>query len=156
MKRYTPHFWAHLSLAWGLILTLTALSGCGVGGYGCGAGYAVNNAALELTSVTDSRTGAAISHVTLSGLTFDGSAITDLQSLTPNQLTHGVTVAGNTLICDVPCTFGLNAGLYQFTVSATGYKTVTKEFKGAPLFDHTPCPISTVGSTRIKFTLDPL
>ena len=155
MKRYAHLSWVHLGTAWGLILTMMALTGCSMG-YGCGAGYAVNNPALEITTVNDSHTGAAISHIVLSSIRFNGVAVTDLQSLTLPQLARGITVAGDTLACDVPCAFGTNAGTYQFTATAAGYKSASEEFKGGPILNADTCPTSTIGSTQIKFTLDPL
>ena len=154
MRRQTCVAWAHFSAALGLLLALTPLAGCG-GNYGCGAGYSIQNPALELTGVTDSHTGAAISRVVLSNIRFGGSAVTDLRSLVPPALAHGVTIAGDTLVCDVPCGFGLSSGAYQFTATAAGYQAATKEFTGGQTFDSGDCPTSTTGSTRIRFTLDP-
>src|SRR5438477_7606483 len=100
MKPQTAISWAHLAAALAFMLLISMLTGCGAGGFGCGAGFVVNNSALEVTDVSDSQTRTAICRVILSNIRFNGATITDLQSLVPAQLSHGVMVEGDTLVCD--------------------------------------------------------
>lgn len=154
MKRRTYRFWFPPGAVLGAALLLMTLNGCSAG-FGCGAGFSVNNAALEITGITDARTHAALSRVVLSNFRLNGTTVTDLQSLVPPQLAHGVTTDGDTLVCTIPCAFGRDAGTYQFTATASGYKPADEAFKGAPIFNDGSCPNFTIGSTQIQFALEP-
>lgn len=142
------------------VLSLVALlvlvaSGCG-GNYGCGAGYTVSHPALEVTAAKNARTGAPVSRVVLSDILLNGSPVPDPQYyLVPERLARGVVLEGDTLVCDVPCAFGKDAGTYQFTISAPGYKPTRAEFKGGPIFNSEHCYSHTIGSTQVQFALQP-
>ena len=153
MQRQLSNRWVQFGVVTSLMLVSATLCGCG-GGYGCGAGYAVNNPALEVTNVKDSLSGAAILRVTLSNFRFNGAVVTDLQTMVPSY-SHGVVVAGDALVCDIPCTFGRDAGDYQFTAVADGYKPAGKGFTGRLILDASQCPTHTIGGAKVMFALDP-
>jgi hypothetical protein len=138
-----------------VLLSLFSFCLCSCGAIeGCGGNVMFNDPLFHITRATDSTTGAAIPKVILSNITYGGTPMDASQLGSPYPHTSGVTIVGNTLLCDVPCGFGTEEGRYTFSVSAPNYKTSSVAQEGR-FQSHGGCPLTYYGSTDMQFTLQP-
>lgn len=115
--------------AWWLISALVCmpvLLSCG--GAACPQGVALLNPILHLRDAKNASTQASVAQVVLSDIRIHGRLQSgdDMRFLLPRNA-RNTTVEGNQLRCTLSCSFGVESGDYQFTVSALGYvsKTIT-------------------------------
>jgi hypothetical protein len=134
-----------------------ALSACG-GGSAAGDGrvgpcvHVHTEPVLMLTAVSHSATGAAVPRVRLDRISVDGLPL-DLTSL-PGVVTN-VQVAGEGLVCTLPCGFSVAEGLHRFEVSAEGFKPTAVAVQAAYRTFIGGCPSSNSGATPVTVVLQP-
>ena len=97
----------------GLILT----TACRADQFVCADVITVAGPVVQITSVTNSQTGAAIGQFTLSNFTLDGRQ-QDAALLIAGVPNTKATASNGTLVCSGTCGFGQSSGAYTFTVSA--------------------------------------
>ena len=80
---------------------------------------------ITLATVKDSASGAPIPDVTVSGVQFEGSPVTNMEFLVnPDRgPTSQVTLDAQTLRCHIACGFASSVGKYRFLLGAQGYRT---------------------------------
>jgi hypothetical protein len=142
------------------VIAFAVIAGCGGGTGGedqntaggpCVVLYA--EPILALTSATDSATGSAISAVELSDVTVAGRQL-DLQFGLSGA--KNVSVAGESIICRLPCALGTSDGEYRFNVKAAGYRNQAQNILAAYSQFGGGCPASYSGATAVALRLTPL
>ena len=108
---------------------------------------------LKIVSVVEAQSGQSIQSVCIHDIYIDGT-MAHGEYLTAES--EGVTLQDSLLLCDVPCSFGTEAGDYRFLIFAAGYKEVQvivenvaySVFRGG-------CPSYNSGSTEVSIELFP-
>jgi hypothetical protein len=121
----------------------------------CPAAIVVREAALIITGVSDSVSGAAITQFSVSGISWGGV------SMTPEQAVDGIlephaSVMDSVLLCEMYCGFANHEGEWTFTVSASGYKprTMSADAEWTDV-ERDGCFEFGVDGTEIKVILEP-
>lgn len=113
--------WTGTSLPWQCALLALVLTGCRAADEAC----LVKSAEplITIQEVRDAATNALIPEVSVAGVLFLGSPVTDLGLLVdPKRApTIRVSVVGQTLRCIVACGFAANSGAYRLLIGAPGY-----------------------------------
>jgi len=109
---------------------------------------------LAIKTIEDAESGEQIPRITINEVFID-SVRKDASSLV-RESSQNVTIQDSSILCNVPCGFGTEAGRYQFTVHASGYEDTTMTQKNVRYenFDG-GCPSSNSGSTTMSFTIEP-
>ncbi len=105
---------------------------------------------LNIVSVKDATTGAALDQVSLTDLRVGGVAAA-LESLT--WLQSRVVVSGQTLACTLPCGFGDGPMHVTLTVSALGYEPAAITVDASYSVLRGNCPGVFSGGTTVSVTL---
>jgi len=140
------------------IATAFALTACGGGkeaeqpdvGF-CGESTTLESL-IMVSSATDSISMTPITDVVISEVVIDGvqSSVDAMQTLST-----GVQIAGSTLLCRIPCSFGLSEGDYAMSVTATGYKVSRLSFTAKYANVVGGCVKTYSGSKRVTVALEP-
>ncbi len=142
-------------------ISLLLLSGVAcAGGSGCPDNdFRFRDPVLRIASAKSSQTGAAITQVTLSEITIAGVRKTeaDVQFYTRHELSRSIFGDGDRVVCNVECAFGVEEGLWKFTISAPGFqsKTVSYPVRYAGT-ERDDCTVYSVGSFSVDVSLDPV
>lgn len=137
-------------------LCILGLVACSNGSEAC----SVRNAEplITIAAVQDSASHAAITDVTVSNVTFEGSPVSNLAFLiSPERApTSQVTLEAQSIRCKVVCGFASASGKYSFVLGATGYKgrTVTIDARYAEVASG--CPSLLKRGASISETLSKL
>ena len=140
-------------LSLGCLLGLMLTAACSGDGIICSEVITVAGPVVQITSVTNSQTGSAISQFTLSNFAMDGRQ-QDAALLIAGVPNTNAQAVNGTLMCSGTCGFGQSDGSYTFTVSATGVqdKVVTVAAKYSSSVGQ-GCSRSAAGGTQIAITL---
>lgn len=128
------------------------------GGSACPTDVVFDNPILNVRDARNALTGASIAQVVLSDIRIHGQLQSggDMQFLVPRNA-RNTTIEGNQLRCTLNCSFGVETGDYQFTVSAPGYssKTVSLTDVRYSGSERDGCRSTPTGGPTISLVLDP-
>jgi len=108
---------------------------------------------LHIEAVTNSKTGEYLQTIILSHIFLD-TISTDPRWLV--GVSNNVVFLDSSLICNVPCAFGIESSRYSFKVSAAGYADTTIICDAHYSIIKGGCPSSSNGGTRISFSMRPI
>lgn len=138
------------------VVSMPILMSCG--GSGCPLGVVLDNPILHVREARNAVTGASIAQVVLSDIRLHGQLQTgeDMKFLVPRNA-RNTTIDGNALRCTLDCSFGVESGDYQFTVSVPDYfsKTISVTDVRYTGSEGDGCSATPTGGTTISLNLDP-
>ena len=109
---------------------------------------------IEISSATDSQSFAPITDVVLSDLALNGMPMTTAVAVHPDST--GVELAGDTLLCKIPCTFGLLEGDYTMAASAPGHRMSRVSITAKHTKVTGDCVKTYSGTTPLAISLEPI
>ncbi len=115
------------------------------------------DAALHFESVTDAKTSAAIAKIRIRDIQINGVKQRD-HYFTGFSTAYNLSAEDTVLYCIMPCGFGEEAGTYQFTASAPGYRDTTLTLHAQYARRESQpggCPTILAGGTRVRFQMEP-
>ena len=135
------------------LLGLILMAACSGNGVTCAQVITVGGPVVQITSVTNSQTGSAISQFTLSNFARNGQQ-QDAALLVAGIPNTNARAVNGTLVCSDTCGFGQSDGSYTFTVSAAGVQdkvvTVAAKYSGSVA---QACSRMETGGTPIAITM---
>jgi hypothetical protein len=84
---------------------------------------------IRIAQAVEANEGPQIASVGLTDMRINGALVRELEHLVnvapaEADIIRGLRVQGDTLVCEIACTFGTVEGEYRFRVSAPGYRSV--------------------------------
>ena len=140
-----------------LAVALLAVVGCdegpGPGAYGpCVHTY--EEPLLWFDQAVDSETGQELYQLEFAGVRLDGAWL-DLEEEVDREVATGVALIDGTLVCELPCGFGTQAGEYALFVSAEGYEDLALDLDADYEVFVGGCPSSNSGGLDLELELQP-
>jgi hypothetical protein len=115
--------------------------------------HTYEDALFHIESVVDADSLTPIDTIVIS------EAMRDTISHPPSRLTleysDGIEVRGDTIVCEVPCSFGTYEGSWTFRVSAAGYPSQWLSVNAQYAVFHGGCPSYNDSGMTINWKLDP-
>ena len=109
---------------------------------------------LVLQTVTDARTGAPLTRVTIRDVTVAGQPVRAEDLL--RGPTRNVVLDNGGLVCAGDCGFATTPGLYRLTVAAQGYQPLVVERDADYARFQRGCPSFNEGSSVMQVQLTPI
>lgn len=135
------------------LLATLALGAC----EGLGAGvceHTYRDPLLVLQTVTDARTGALLTRVSVRDVTVDGQPVRAEDLL--RGPTRNTLLESGGLVCAADCGFGTTPGRYRLTVAAQGYQPLVVERDADYARFRGGCPSYNEGSSVMRVQLTPM
>ena len=107
---------------------------------------------ITISSAIDSAASIPISEIVISDVAIEGTQVS-VDAL--RTLATGLQISGDTLVCQVPCSFGLTEGNYSMLVTAAGYKPSNIAFFASYSSVVGDCVKTYSGSKRVTIALEP-
>jgi hypothetical protein len=105
---------------------------------------------IHVDSVTNAQNGSLISTFQIREIIKDGNRV---QPEYIKIVSSNVAVYDTMLVCNLPCGFGTDEGVYTLKVSAIGYRDTTVSIKAKYAVFKGGCPSSNSGGTRFSFKM---
>ena len=138
-----------------VLLALAAVfaTGCNLSGSAGPCYHEYRDPVLLLEVRGSGRAGPVLSGVAVTAITIDGRPMVPAELSKPPS--RGVTVSGDTLICQAGCGFGTSEGRYTMTLGLQGYRPATVQVDARYETSKGGCPSYNAGPTRFTTALAP-
>ncbi len=108
---------------------------------------------LTIQSVNSAENGDEINSVRISEIKIDN--VSRRLSSFDDDISNNISVDDSLLICTISCGFGIEAGIYEISFSADGYRDSTISTTAKYNKSKGGCPSSSSDGTKISFSLNP-